>query len=66
MLKSSILLKTECGGFTPSQILTEETGVFLSDMGGKASLVNTTGVGFFVGFVVVLSLFVLRSCNYFG
>lgn len=40
--------------------------MFLSEMGVKASLVNKTGVGFFVGFVVVLSLFVLRSCNYFG
>lgn len=52
MSKSSILLKTE-KGFTPSQVLTEETEVFLSDMGVKASLVNKSGVGLFVGFVVV-------------
>lgn len=53
MSKSSILLKTE-KGFTPSQVLTEETEVFLSDMGVKASLVNKSGVGLFVGFVVCL------------
>lgn len=45
-------MKTE-KGFTPSQVLTEETEVFLSDMGVKASLVNKSGVGLFVGFVVV-------------
>lgn len=45
-------MKTE-KGFTPSQVLTEETEVFLSDMGMKASLVNKSGVGLFVGFVVV-------------
>ena len=46
-------MKTE-KGFTPSQVLTEETEVFLSDMGVKASLVNKSGVGLFVGFVVCL------------